>query len=1160
MSNIQTVTLHLYDNALTRSNQRTKRVKFCDVSDLREAVKLAISRRMGPETTRIAVIVDGKPVSINADWEVEDGGVVHAAPMPGGLAVAGTIALNIAIAAAATAASYALTKSQLKKLSSTDDTDSRRYGFNRLSFDARVGDPIPVVFGRRRFGPKIVSVVPDDSVEGDSKLRMLLLIGWGPNHAIGNQVADFEDVASSALEGIYLNDQPISNFTGVRAWGRMGSDSQNAIPGFDNPSALKDVGVGGVTLAPNTPFQVTTSGPVQAVVPRIRFPAGLYALNGTQIDARSVQYRVRWRVTAGPGAWSDWITYTVERAEQSEFTSAGRLDFLADPAAQLDVEVERLTAVVGATEGADEMVWDSIIEETYDSQRYAGLGLLALELTAGEEIAGVPRVSTDMNGLRVRVWDGVSDPTSPTFIIAATDNPAWHALELLTNTTWGLGATYGDSRIDMPSLFAWAQYCDEVVERPGGGTRQRFRHHYAMDRQQDGWDWLRQICRAGRCSPATVGGVVRFIVDKPQALAVETFGDGSIAVDDNGVAQWAYTREDATGGRNRPNRTVVQFENEQADGLPDAVAKPGYGELWLAYEPVRENQVRLDGVTDPDQAAAEAAYIMDKTRFLTRNVTFITVRPMVMLQPGERFDKAFNLTGWGTASGRLAADADGNRITLDRTVQLQSGTQYVVQVHHQDNSIEIRDVVSPAGVYARGESIELTSAFTTDAMADEEYQLGESGIHVKPFTCTAVRPVEFKEALAWEISGVEYDEDVYNEEVGDVTLPPYSTLDDKLRTPGPVLDLKAFERVINGISAIELAWRQKPEDQLITSSFRIFRRRVGTTAWVQVPDPKVSRRGSIIEIDDRDVAYDFAVVAVSYQGKFLRPDDPRVPKTGIAFGLGEAPPPPPDTVTATQDAGSTYDLTWDAVEGAIGYQVIYGGPQAGTTLPNEGAEDCYVLARTTDPELTGLVVPPSIDHRWWVRSVGPSGRLSWTATDETLNHANLPAGTSVRGTYTPDLSSDGTLTNLTWNGTTSRLELTDPDLDGVWESPEVVLGGGAALTTFMHRILTGNDTDDPTIAAYPELVPSIEADQWGVVDDDPDRIVGMLMPPYPDARIGYKVEIRTAVSTTFGAWTEWAPFTSFDASVGKYQVRVTIERQSAPYRPSLAAFHATIVS
>ncbi|MEQ8844409.1 MAG: phage tail protein [Phycisphaerales bacterium] len=1159
MSKLKSATLHLYDNALTRENQRTQTVQFHDAENLRHQLIEALEHCYGLRTNQIGVLIDGKPVPLNSDWKVEDGGVLHAAPMPGGLPTLGVIAVNLAIAAAASAASYALAQRQLKKVTSTDDQESRRYGFNRLSFDARVGDPIPVVFGRRRFGPKIVSVVPDDSVAGDSKLRMLLLIGHGQIQAIGNQFADFDNVASSALEGIYLNDQPISNFTGVRAWGRTGSDSQAAIPGFDNPSALRDVGVGGVTLQPSTAFQVTTSGPVQAVIPRIRFPVGLYALNGAQIDARAVQYRVRWRETAGPGDWSDWIIRTVERAEQSEFTSAGRLDFLVETPTQLDVEVERITAEVDPAQGADEMVWDSIIEETYDSQRYAGLAMLALELTAGEEIAGVPRVSADVQGLRVRVWDGVSDPSDPTFVTAFSTNPAWHALELLTNTTWGLGATYDDGRIDMRSLCAWGQYCDELVDRPAGGTRHRFRHNYAMDRQQEGWDWLRQITRAGRCSPSSTGGVVRFIVDRPQDVAVETFGDGSIAVDDNGVAQFAVRYELATGGKGRPNRTVIQFENEQADGLPDAVATPDYGQLWLASENTVEQQVRLDGVTDPDQAAAEAAYVMDRTRFLTRTVEFVTVRPLVMLQPGERFDLAFNLTGWGSASGRLAADASTNRVKLDRQVELVSGRQYVIQVHHSDNSIELRQIISPPGVYARGQDIELASTFATVAKADEEYQLGETGLQVKPFTCTQVRPVEFNGALAWQISGIEYDEDVYNEVVGDVTLPPYSTLDDKLRTPGPVIDLVAFERVINGISAIELAWRQKPEDQLITASFRIYRRRVGTTTWVLVPDPKVSRRGSIIEIDDRDVAYDFAVVAVSYQGRFLRPDDPSVPKTGIAFGLGEAPPPPPDNVAATQTAGATYKLTWDAVDGAIGYQVLYGGPFSGTDLPNDGAEDAYVLARTTDPELLGLVVPPSIDHRWWVRSVGASGRLSWTATDETLNHANLPPGTSVRGTYTPDLSSVGTLTNLTWNATTSRLELTDPDSPGIWQSPEIDLGS-AELTTFMHRILTGNDTDDPTLAGFPERIPSIEADQWGVIYDDPDRAVGMLMPPFPDARIGYKVEIRTAVNATFGPWSDWAPFTGYDASVGRVQFRVTLDRQSAPYRPSLAQFHATYVS
>src|SRR5690606_27692900 len=122
-------------------------------------------------------------------------------------------------------------------------------------------------------------------------------------------------------------------------------------------------------------------------------------------------------------------------------------------------------------------------------------------------------------------------------------------------------------------------------------------------------------------------------------------------------------------------------------------------------------------------------------------------------------------------------------------------------------------------------------------------------------------------------------------------------------------------------------------------------------------------------------------VAVSHSGLFLSPYDPRVPHTGIVFGLSEPPPPPPNDVTATQN-GDLYDLTWDPVEDAIGYQVlVFGDP---TGLPNDGAEECLVLARTVEPELLGLALAPAESVTFWVRSVGKNGRLSWTATAETV--------------------------------------------------------------------------------------------------------------------------------------------------------------------------------
>lgn len=70
----------------------------------------------------------------------------------------------------------------------------------------------------------------------------------------------------------------------------------------------------------------------------------------------------------------------------------------------------------------------------------------------------------------------------------------------------------------------------------------------------------------------------------------------------------------------------------------------------------------------------------------------------------------------------------------------------------------------------------------------------------------------------------------------------------------------------------------------------------------------------------------------------------------------------------------------------------------------------------------------------------------------------------------------------------------------------------------------------------------------------------MFMPPFPDSRMGYMVEIRTAEATTFGAWTELQVFGPMEGNARKFQFRVTLSREAASYQSSLAGFHSTYPS
>lgn len=1186
-----------YGDLLAKADRRVFELTL-EVDDSRRTLAglvAAIANERGWNLATIAVAVNGVVVeSGGANWDalIEDKATVVLAPRPGEY---GTIALiGIALVSAA-ASAYLASQARVPKISGDGDGARKRYGFARFSSDAVVGDKRGVVFGRhRRYGGKVIARIPVESSDGngDAKLLTLIALSRGSVNKIGTQTADADNIAAADMGLTWINDQAAANFPSAKFSVRMGSQGQAVIPGFGDTQILREVGVGGFELrntsgsertsgsASGEAFTFQTTTAVNEVVLRVRFPAGLYGVSKKgQIDTAKVKYRWRARLTAGPGAWSAWRVVSVDQANQSEFFSAPRTGPLGALAAPYDVQTEKVTPDSDSAIVSSRMVWDSAVEVTYAANRYAGTALLAVEVTASEQISGgIPRLSVDIEGFNdLRIWDGVSSPASPVFSRGYSENPAWIALEWMTNLTWGMGALVRDADVPMDELIDWALYCDALVDRyaPAAGQRKRFACNLVVEQPRRAIEWLRAICGVGRCVPARAGRLWRFVVARPQAVPVEVFTDRSIAVDpETNLPMLAYRREATEGGIARPNQIVARFANELRDSQPDVLKYPSDGALWLATEAPAVKTFEVVGVTDPDQVLAELVYQVKILRGLGRSIRLTPTRPVVCVQPGDRFDAAASMVGWGVASGAVRSSSS-TTIKVDRTVTLIAGNSYSITVVHRDNSAETRGVTSAAGTYAAGADLTVAASWASNPIEFEEYSIGGTGVQLKPFTCTGVRWSD-TENLLWEVSGIEYSDGVFNPDpAATVNLPQYSTLIDDLTPPGPVINLAAHEYDRPSGRQIELSWSQEPVDALHTASFRVYRRVVGTLKWLLVPEAKVAPRGAVVDIFDTDQGYDFAVVAVSRGGVFLSPDDPRVPKVNVVLGFFLRPPVETSGVFVTAIAGNRYRLTWQlAVYGPgdpetfppdpVGYRVLTGGNYTAPGLPQtglDGNQDCLVLARTVgiEPRTLDVTLPPATRCDFWVESVGPNGRLATTyLAHVSISSPALPTGQSVKLATSFTLASDGTRTNLAWNATTLRLELVNANLPGVWTSQDVdtttITAGELA-----YRIGTGNDADDPAIQDVLFQAPTLEADSWGVVSNSP-KLVGMVKAPNPDSLQTYLVEVRTFDGVIWSDYAPLAVFVSLARTFRKYTVRVTIKRTKEPYKPALRAFDVVVTS
>ena len=106
---------------------------------------------------------------------------------------------------------------------------------------------------------------------------------------------------------------------------------------------------------------------------------------------------------------------------------------------------------------------------TFNEQEfvYPGTALLSAAITGTDQISNSqPELTALVHGILVPVWDG-DDEAAPTITREFNSNPAWIALDLLTNRRYGMGDIFSPNGtyelLDLHSFKEWADFCDAGV-------------------------------------------------------------------------------------------------------------------------------------------------------------------------------------------------------------------------------------------------------------------------------------------------------------------------------------------------------------------------------------------------------------------------------------------------------------------------------------------------------------------------------------------------------------------------------------------------------------------------------------------------------------------------------------------------------------------------
>ena len=516
---------------------------------------------------------------------------------------------------------------------------SPTYSLTAQGNQARLTQPIPVVYGRHRVYPDLAATPWAEYDGNEQYLHQLHCIGQGEHE----------------VEQIRIEDTPIASFEEIEtelvapggAVTLFETDVVTApeiagqeLIGVNDREAGEDGWVGPFTANP-AGTRATGIG-IDVVMPR-----GLYyAADDGSLAARTVE----WNVEAGAvdddgAATGGWIAVASESVTAAENTPQRRSYRYTVASGRYEVRVRRTNDKSGDARAGHVVHWGGLKAYLDDPPAFGGVTLLAVRMRATDNLS--QRSARMINCIVTRklpVWDpdtGWSEPRATRSLTSAFADAA--------RARYGAGLD--DARIDLEALHT----LDAVWQARGD------RFDAVFDQSLTVWEALTRIARCGRALPFLQGGVLRIARDAPRTLPVALFGPRNIV-------KGSFRVQYVMPGEDTADAVTVTYFSERTWTPDEIVASLPNSAAEAADKPAT---VDLFGCTGPEQAMREGLYMAAANRYRRRIVTFRTELEGLIPTYGDLIAITHDLPRWGQG-GEVTA-ADGRRLTLSEPLEWEAG-------------------------------------------------------------------------------------------------------------------------------------------------------------------------------------------------------------------------------------------------------------------------------------------------------------------------------------------------------------------------------------------------------------------------------------------------------------------------------------------------------
>jgi hypothetical protein len=264
---------------------------------------------------------------------------------------------------------------------------------------------------------------------------------------------------------------------------------------------------------------------------------------------------------------------------------------------------------------------------------------------------------------------------------AATSNPASLFLYVLTHPGNPQRVLEADiaTKIDLAKLQYWHAYCNTQRNIVLNGTSYTYKFEFnsVLGDQRSVLDVLRDICAAGRASPAMVDGRWSVVIDEPKPMIVQHFTPHN---------SWGF--ESVRGLPRLPDALKIQYYDELQDYQTSEIIV-SYADKDVNTAELFES-ISLPGVTNKGAAADHARWHLAQAKLRREVYTLNTDIEYIVCNRGDRVKVMHDVPMWGLGSGRIKNRVSNTILDLDEDVPLDNAKSYSLRIRgSQGQSTEL---------------------------------------------------------------------------------------------------------------------------------------------------------------------------------------------------------------------------------------------------------------------------------------------------------------------------------------------------------------------------------------------------------------------------------------------------------------------------------------